>query len=116
MILTDSVQTVQLAAPGEEFTGECLETGWSLLTGTATGLSLLTGTATGWSLITGTATGLSPLTGTAGRTRGGVLRGVSRDRLVSTHRYSKWLVSTHRYRNRLVSNHRYSNWLVSTHR
>jgi len=77
MKLTDSVQTVQLAAPGEEFTGECLETGWSLLTGTATGLS--------------------PLTGTAGRTRGGVLRGVSRDRLVSTHRYSNWLVSTHRY-------------------
>jgi hypothetical protein len=77
MILTDSVQTVQLAAPGEEFSGECLETGWSLLTGTVTGVSLLTGTA--------------------GRTRGGVIRGVPRDRLVSTHRYSSWLVSTHRY-------------------
>ncbi len=73
MILTDSVQTVQLAAPGEEFSGECLETGWSLLTGTVTGLSLLIGTA--------------------GHTRGGVHRGVSRDRLASTHRYSNWLVS-----------------------
>jgi hypothetical protein len=31
--LSDSVQPIKMAAAGEEFYGECLETGWSLLSG-----------------------------------------------------------------------------------